>query len=337
MNIQPVRLDGRIVRLEPLRAEHHAGLCQAGLDPELWRWTPTQVRTPEDMLAYLNAALDEQRQGRSLPFAVIERESGRLIGSTRYGNIDRTNRRLEIGWTWYALEWQRTAVNTESKYLLLRHAFESLNAMRVEFKTDALNRRSREALLRIGARQEGIFRSHMTTSSGRVRNTVYFSIIDAEWPAVRAALEAKLEGRRPAGPLAIVRLSESQVEDLHRLYQNEWWTRGRQLEDVRRLIDTADVVAGFADAETGKLIAFARAITDGVYKALILDVIVDASQRGSGLGRRVIDRIIAHPRLAGVRHLELYCRPELVPFYRKWGFELPDPEFNFMRRVTTAS
>lgn len=331
MNVEPVVLEGRVVRLEPLREDHHRGLCEAGLEPELWRWTPAQVSAPDEMLEYLRTAIEEQRQGRSLPFAVVERASGRVIGSTRYGNIDRVNRRVEIGWTWYSPASQRTAVNTESKYLLLRHAFETLRAMRVEFKTDSLNRRSREALLRIGAKQEGIFRNHMTTSSGRIRHTVYFSIVDAEWPAVKRDLEAKLNGQRPAGPAPIERLTQSQVEDLHRLYQNEWWTKGRQLDDVRRLIDDADVVVGFADPATGRLIAFARAITDGVYKALILDVIVDSSQRSAGLGRALIDRIVGHPRLAGVKHMELYCRPELVPYYRKWGFELPDSQFNFMR------
>jgi RimJ/RimL family protein N-acetyltransferase len=132
MNVEPVVLEGRVVRLDPLREHHHRGLCEAGLEPELWRWTPTQVSTPDEMMEYLRTAMEEQHQGRSLPFAVVECASGRVIGSTRYGTIDRVNRRVEIGWTWYSSSAQRTAVNTESKYLLLRHAFETLRAMRVE-------------------------------------------------------------------------------------------------------------------------------------------------------------------------------------------------------------
>lgn len=192
MIVAPVTLEGHHVRLEPLRMEHLAGLAEVGLDPELWRWIPTAVRTSEEMAAYIETALQEQERGVSLPFAVVEKPTGRVIGSTRYGNIDRTHHRVEIGWTWVARDWQRTAVNTEAKHLLLRHAFESLSCVRVELKTDSLNERSRAAILRIGAKEEGIFRNHMITSSGRIRHTVYFSIIDSEWPGVKAHLEAKL-------------------------------------------------------------------------------------------------------------------------------------------------
>jgi RimJ/RimL family protein N-acetyltransferase len=192
MTATPVTLQGQHVRLEPLRREHLAGLAEVGLDPELWRWIPTAVRTREEMAAYIDTALQEQERGVSLPFALIERVSGRAIGSTRYSNIERTHHRVEIGWTWVARDWQRTAVNTEAKYQLLRHAFESLGCMRVELKTDSLNERSRAAILRIGAKEEGIFRNHMITFSGRIRHTVYFSIIDSEWPGVKARLEAKL-------------------------------------------------------------------------------------------------------------------------------------------------
>jgi RimJ/RimL family protein N-acetyltransferase len=136
--------------------------------------------------------LKDQASGMALPFAQIEKATGRVIGSTRYANIERSHHRLEIGWTWIAEPWQRTAVNTESKYLLLRHAFEAWGCMRVELKTDSLNVKSRAAILRIGAREEGTFRNHMITSSGRIRHTVYFSIVDAQWPEVRSRLERKL-------------------------------------------------------------------------------------------------------------------------------------------------
>jgi RimJ/RimL family protein N-acetyltransferase len=192
MVIAPVTLELRLVRLEPLSPEHAQGLAAVGLDEDLWKWIPTPVRTLEDMSAYVELALREQTKGSALPFALIERNSGRVIGSTRYGNIDRDHHRVEIGWTWVARPWQRTPINTEAKYLLLRHAFETLNCIRVELKTDSLNERSRSAILRIGAREEGTFRNHMITASGRIRHTVYFSILDSEWPQIKARLEAKL-------------------------------------------------------------------------------------------------------------------------------------------------
>jgi RimJ/RimL family protein N-acetyltransferase len=198
MRIEPVILDGGWVRLEPLSTEHLAPLIDVGLDPELWRWTAGVVRTPQEMEDYIRTALAEQAQGISLPFGTVHKPSGRTVGSTRFGNIDRENRRVEIGWTWIGRPWQRTAVNTEAKYLMLRHAFEVWDCLRVEFKTDRLNEQSRRALLRIGAKEEGMLRSHMITATGRVRDSVYFSIIAAEWPEARARLEEKLRAQRPA-------------------------------------------------------------------------------------------------------------------------------------------
>jgi RimJ/RimL family protein N-acetyltransferase len=192
MKVEPVVLEGVHVRLEPLSRTHVPGLCEVGLEEELWRWIPTPVRTAADMAAYVELALKEQADGGSLPFAQIERATGRMIGSTRYMNIEKVHHRVEIGCTWIGRDWQRSAVNTEAKYLLLRHAFETLGCMRVELKTDSLNEKSRAAILRIGAKQEGIFRNHMMTSTGRIRHTVYFSIVDSEWPAVKSELERRL-------------------------------------------------------------------------------------------------------------------------------------------------
>jgi len=192
MKIDPVVLEGIHVRLEPLLRKHITGLCEVGLEEQLWRWIPTPVRTADDMAAYVELALKEQANGVSLPFAQIEKATGRLIGSTRYMNIDRVHHRVEIGCTWIGREWQRTAANTEAKYLLLRHAFETLGCMRVELKTDSLNEKSRAAILRIGAKQEGIFRNHMMTSTGRIRHTIYFSIVDSEWPGVKSEMERRL-------------------------------------------------------------------------------------------------------------------------------------------------
>jgi RimJ/RimL family protein N-acetyltransferase len=196
MEIQPITLEGLAVRLEPLSLAHYPQLCEAGLDFELWHWTPNNVRTPEDMRAYIKQALAEQKRGTSLPFATIDRASGKVIGSTRYLNIDATNLRVEIGATWLAKNWQRTAANTEAKYLMLGHAFEKLGCIRVEFKTDSLNQRSRDAILRLGAKEEGTLRNHMLTWTGRIRHTVYFSIIDSEWPEVKKRLE-KMMGQKP--------------------------------------------------------------------------------------------------------------------------------------------
>jgi RimJ/RimL family protein N-acetyltransferase len=195
MEMHPIILEGRAVRLEPLSLAHHAQLCEAGLDFELWHWTTHNVRTPEDMRAYIEQALSEQARGTSLPFATIDQASGRAIGSTRYLNIDVSNLRVEIGATWLSKHWQRTTANTEAKYLMLRHAFEKFGCIRVEFKTDSLNQRSRDAILRLGAKEEGTLRNHMLTWTGRIRHTVYFSIIDSEWTEVKARLEGMMARR----------------------------------------------------------------------------------------------------------------------------------------------
>jgi len=187
----PVTLEGVHIRLEPLSLDHLDGLCAAGLDPELWKWIPTRVLDLADMEEYVRTALDEQRRGVSIPFVTRLRD-GQVAGSTRFANISVRDGRVEIGWTWIGKPWQRSAVNTEAKLLMLKHAFEDLGCTRVELKTDGLNQQSRAAILRLGAKQEGIFRRHMSTYSGRIRDTVYFSILDDEWSAVKASLEARL-------------------------------------------------------------------------------------------------------------------------------------------------
>ena len=192
MNIEEMVLDGQVVRLEPLKLQHLDGLCAVGLDEEIWRWSPSQINNYAGMKEYVEDALNEQKQGISLPFATVEKNTNKVVGSTRFGNIDVKNRRVEIGWTWIGKDWQRTAVNTEAKLLMLRHAFENWKCIRVELKTDALNEKSRKAILRIGAKEEGIFRRHMITDSGRFRDSVYYSILDTEWQNVKSNLEARL-------------------------------------------------------------------------------------------------------------------------------------------------
>ena len=193
MDLAPVVLEGDVVRLEPLRLDHAEALSAVGLDPSLWALTTIRVETPADMRAYIADALTEQRAGVSLPFATVHRATGRVIGSTRFGNITPAHRRVEIGWTWIAPAWQRTAVNTEAKLLMLTHAFDTLGCRRVELKTSALNLRSRNAMLRIGATEEGTLRQHMINSDGSNRDSVYFSVLDSEWPAVQARLRTLLD------------------------------------------------------------------------------------------------------------------------------------------------
>src|SRR5262249_41038439 len=190
----PITLEGRFVRLEPLQAAHSAafwGIAKDSLE-DIFRWIPYRMRTREDFALLVEKAFGEQTRGDSVVFATVEPASGTVIGSTRFMNIDRANSRVEIGSTWIAPAWQHTAINTEAKYLMLRHAFEVWRCIRVELKTDALNQKSRNAILRLGAKQEGTFRKHLLTWTGRVRDTVYFSILDTEWPGVKARLESKL-------------------------------------------------------------------------------------------------------------------------------------------------
>src|SRR5215471_10446533 len=187
-------LEGVAVRLEPIRREHAQSfweIAQNDLE-DIFRWIPYAMRTLEDFHKLVDKAFAEQARGESVAFATVERNSGRVIGSTRFMNIDRTNRRVEIGSTWIAPPWQGTAVNTEAKYLMLRHAFEVWNCLRVELKTDALNQRSRRAILRLGAKEEGTLRKHMLAFDGRQRDSVYFSILESEWPGVKARLESRL-------------------------------------------------------------------------------------------------------------------------------------------------
>jgi N-acetyltransferase len=192
--VAPVTLEGLIVRLEPLSTDHVDGLAEVGLDPAIWRWLPALPRTPRDLRTLVEAALASATDGAEVPFVTIERLSGRPIGSTRFMAIVAQHRRLEIGWTWIAPPWQRTGANREAKLLMLEHAFETLAANRVEFKTDALNRPSRAALDGLGATLEGILRDHMVMPDGRLRHSACYSILRAEWPEVKARLQASRGG-----------------------------------------------------------------------------------------------------------------------------------------------
>ncbi len=192
MEIENIKLAGKFITLEPLSLQHLDDLCEVGSDESLWRLIPTQITNRAEMKRYIETAIDENQRCISLPFATILNETNKAIGSTRFGNIDVNNRRTEIGWTWLTPKYQRTFANTEAKLLMLTHAFETWNCLRVEFKTDALNSQSRNAILRLGATQEGIFRQHIICAGGRLRDTVYFSILDLEWENVKKNLHLKM-------------------------------------------------------------------------------------------------------------------------------------------------
>lgn len=192
MEVSPVILEGQHVRLEPLSPAHEESLIAAAEDGELWKSSVTIVPSRATMANYIAAALKAQAQGRELPFVIIRKPSGRVVGHTRFYDIELADRRVEIGYTWLAASVQRTEVNTESKLLLLTHAFECWRCIRVALITDVLNQQSQSAILRLGAKHEGILRNHMVMPGGRYRDSVSFSIIEAEWPEVKARLEAKL-------------------------------------------------------------------------------------------------------------------------------------------------
>ena len=193
MNVRPVQLEGNVIRLEPLSLSYAEDLADIGNDPTIWCYLPYgDITTLEKMRGLVKMFLKNAEKGEDLPFAVIYQETGLPIGCSRYLDIDRGNRKLEIGGTWYGTEFQRSKVNTESKFLLLQHAFENLKCLRVQFKSDARNLRSQKALERIGAVREGVLRNHMILPGGQVRDSVIYSIIEEEWPKIKAGLEIKL-------------------------------------------------------------------------------------------------------------------------------------------------
>lgn len=195
-DMEPV-LAGSTIFLDPLQTRHESTLLAAAADGELWNLTLTVVPDVHSMARYIDHAIAGRASGTVMPFAIVRRDDNRVVGSTRFWKIDRINRKLEIGHTWLAESVQRSGVNTEAKYLLLRHAFDVMNCVRVQFTTDELNQKSRAAILRIGAKQEGVVRHERIMPDGRKRNSVRFSIIDSEWPEVRAGLEQKMA--KPGG------------------------------------------------------------------------------------------------------------------------------------------
>jgi RimJ/RimL family protein N-acetyltransferase len=193
----PITLTGRYVRLEPLGLDHIDALWLAGNHPELWRYYSSPMLCRDDMQRYVEVALQQQSEGKALPLVQVHSATGEVVGSTRYGNIDVPNDKLEIGWTWLTPSYQRTGINTEAKFLLLAHAFEALGCIRVELKADATNLKSRAAMERIGATFEGTLRRHMRRGDGTQRDTVYYSVISDEWPEVKSGLRSLLAAHAP--------------------------------------------------------------------------------------------------------------------------------------------
>ncbi len=192
-NVQPITLTGRYVRLEPLDEHHAPALLDAAQDSAIWAYMPVpQPTTHNDLLAIIHVARRAAERGAELPFAIVDLRSGAAIGSTRYLDIQPDHRGLEIGWTWLGRAWQGGAVNPECKLLLMRHAFDTLGALRVQLKTDGRNAQSQRAIAKLGAQREGVLRSHRICWDGHVRDTVMFSVLRDEWPRVRAGLEERL-------------------------------------------------------------------------------------------------------------------------------------------------
>ncbi len=213
--LDPIILEGTHVRLEPLSMKHLDDLCEVGLNPALWRLAGRTMTAREDMQRYIEEAFMPETAGIAHPFATIDKASGKAVGSTRYGNIALPHKRLEIGWTWIGKPFQRTSINTEAKYLMLRHAFETLGLTRVELKANAKNDQSRRAMERIGAKYEGLLRRHLTLPNGTVRDTVYYSIIREEWETVKAYLEEALSHKHEEVPEESSRITVHRADTRH--------------------------------------------------------------------------------------------------------------------------
>jgi RimJ/RimL family protein N-acetyltransferase len=190
--LKDIELNSDVVRLVPLQKQHRDELVNAAADGKLWTLWFTSVPSESSIDDYIETALQDKKLGRSLPFVVIEKSTNKVIGSTRFCHADPKNKRLEIGYTWYAKRYQRSAINSHCKRLLLQHAFETLDVIAVEFRTHWHNQKSRSAIARLGAKQDGVLRNHQKMSDGSYRDTVVFSIIDQEWPVVRKSLDHKL-------------------------------------------------------------------------------------------------------------------------------------------------
>jgi RimJ/RimL family protein N-acetyltransferase/SAM-dependent methyltransferase len=251
INLDPRPLEGNHIKLVPLAASHFDELCQIGLDDDLWRLTTSQLKSPDDMRQYIQTALDEQATGLCLPFVIVDKQSGKVVGSSRYHSLNRTNRRLVIGHTWIARSWQRTVVNTEAKYLMLTHAFEDLGCIRVEFIVNSINDRSRQAMLRIGAKHEAMLRSYTIARDGQAKDVALFSIISTDWPNVKANLEQKLHDTRQSSALDLQKSYDAVAADYAAQFANELEHKPFDRKMLEWLIEKVDEIGPLCDMGCG--------------------------------------------------------------------------------------
>ena len=249
LQMNPVTLSGTHVELVPLDLSHQEDLCKIGLDSELWKLTTNEIRTPADMQNYVATALNDRAAGTSLPFVIIEKSSGKIIGSSRYHSYNKANRRLVIGHTWISGQWQRTFVNTEIKYLMLKHAFENLNCQRVEFIVNSINDRSRRALLRIGAKQEALLRNYSIGKNSEGCDVALFSIIDLEWPQIKTGLENKLS--RTTQQSDVARSYDMVAEEYAAEFKDELANKPFDRKMIEWLVEKTDRRGPYCDMGCG--------------------------------------------------------------------------------------
>ena len=251
ITLNPLTLEGNHVKLVPLDSSHFDELCRIGLDEDLWRLTTNQLRTPEDMRQYIQTALEERATGLCLPYVIVDQKSGAVLGSSRYHSLNRTNRRLVIGHTWIARAWQRTFVNTETKYLMLRHAFEELGCTRVEFIVNGINDRSRRAMLRIGATHEAMLRSYTIAKDGQPRDVALFSIINTDWPKVKSNLERKLVRTDASAGTDLQKSYDTVAADYAKEYSNELERKPFDRKMLDWLIEKTNSIGAICDMGCG--------------------------------------------------------------------------------------
>lgn len=328
----PLVLEGEHVRLEPLSLEHAPDLFEAAQDDAIWQWLSIpRPETVDELRMHIAEALTWQERGNDLPFAVIHRGSERAIGSTRYLAIVPQHRQLEIGWTWYGTAYQRTAVNTECKYLLLRHAFELLGCIRVYLTTDLRNERSQRAIERLGAMREGVLRKYrIVAKDGYHRSSVVYSIIDDEWPGVKARLEARLapgipdEQPRPrsSNKLSFRWTRKLPADQLERLWHSVgWWTNDdRPLARLPAALAHSHSVLTAWDGD--RLVGLASAISDGHLVVYYPYILVEPPYQRQGVGAKLL--AMMHEKYVGMRQQILFSTKEALPFYERHGFSPSD-------------
>ncbi len=344
IRLEPIVLEDRGVRLEPLGQEHRDGLEQAAADGNLWELRFTSVPEPGGTAAYIEKALAGQAAGTMLPWAVRDLLTGRIAGSTRYHDVVAQLDRVEIGYTWYGRSWQRTHLNTTCKRMLLAHAFDSLGCKVVGFRTDILNLASQRAIEALGARRDGILRHHQSRGDGSVRDSVFYSILASEWPGIRERLERRLESQRAPGahegPMAESReeIAVGRPEDAREIAG----LMERQIEEHSLPVDRRGIAAavtavlddpraGFfliarrgREAQGAAFVAFIQSAEHGDVGAWLEEVYVIPGRRGRGIGTRLVREAVRRARDVGCRAMDLEVtedRQIATHLYEREGFQ----------------